>query len=159
MVIVCFFNSLLYFQHYMLKKSKTTLLCYDVWPSLDFSLQRKGIRVENQSESYFAMFWSPFHLSLGHGEIDDGQCFQQSYRLFVTLPYLSFCLLLYQQTRRLYQLFATTIYHSQPTLLTNLHTRHLLVWQLIDWNMKNFVTSWDIGFQLILAPLFQIQQP
>ncbi len=60
---------------------------------------------------------------------------------------------------RLYELFTTTIYHSQPTLLTNLLTRHLLVWQLIDWNMKFFVTSSDIGFQLIVAPLFQIQQP
>jgi hypothetical protein len=59
----------------------------------------------------------------------------------------------------LYELFTTTIYHSQPTLLTNLLTRHLLVWQLIDWNMKFFVTSSDIGFQLIVAPLFQIQQP
>lgn len=50
--------------------------------------ETQGIRVENQSESYFAMFWSPFDLSLGHGETD-GQCFQQSYRLFVTL--LQYC--------------------------------------------------------------------
>lgn len=67
MVIVCFFNSLLYFQHYMLKKSKTTLLCYDVWPLTSlWNVKERNPCWKSEWILFFAMFWSPFFdLSLG----------------------------------------------------------------------------------------------
>jgi hypothetical protein len=71
-------------------------------------------------------------LSLGHGEIDDGKLMMASAFNNLTdflLPYhiCPFVFFSTNKPERLYELFTTTIYHSQPTLLTNLLTRHLLV--------------------------------
>lgn len=53
---------------------------------------------------------------------------------FVTFTIFVFLCSSLPTNQRLYEYeFCTTIYHSQPNLLT----RHFLVWQLIDWNMKS----------------------
>jgi hypothetical protein len=131
-----------------------TTLCYDVL-AFDFSLKRKEsvlkIRV-NLICNVLKSFW-----------LVSGPCrnwwpvLSTILQTFCYLTILSFCLLLSQQTRDCTKFSQQFIIVNQRSYQPSYPS---LAGLTVDWlEYEIFVTSWDIGFQVIVAPLFQIQHP
>jgi len=137
-ILFCIFSTT------VLKKSQTTL-CYDVgpltslWNSRNPCWKSEWILFCNVLKSFWLVSgpwrnWWPVLSTI-----------LQTFCYLITI--LSFCLLLSQQTRD------CTIF-LQQFIIVNQPSYPSLAGLTVDWlEYKNFVTSWDIGFQVIVPPL------
>jgi hypothetical protein len=150
MVIVCFFQFSFVFSALRVEKITDNLMLW-CW-AFDFSLKLKEsvlkIRVNlilQCFEVLLTCLWAMEKLmASAFNNLTDFLLPYNIVLLSSSLP----------TNQRLYN-FLAIIYHivNQPSYPS-------LAGLTVDWlEYEIFVTSWDIGFQVIVAPLFQIQQP